>query len=119
MRMPELRFSFSWVRYVCTICNAGTLISFNADIQRLNNLETQFRTICVANLLGHMKGMLIQDKEVIPGHQSEMPDSFKLLLRDAMDFEFPTGFSLKEYTLTFFVSKFHHPRSSGLDVISF
>ena len=52
---------------------------------------------------------------MIPGHKPEMPDSLKLLLRDAMDFEFPTGFSLKEYTLTFFVSKFHHPRSSGLD----
>ena len=82
MRMPELRSSFMWVRYVCTICNAGTLISFNADIQRLNNLETQFQTICFANLLGHMKGMLIQDKEVIPGHQPEMPDSLSLLLKD-------------------------------------
>ena len=78
--MPELRFSFSWVLYVCTICNADTLISLIGDIQRLNNLETQFRTICVANLLGHMKGMLIQDTEVIPGHQPEI--HFSLLLKD-------------------------------------
>ena len=31
----------------------------------------------------------------IPGHQPEMPDSVKLLLRDAIDLEILLGFLLK------------------------
>ena len=45
-----------------------------------------------------------------------MPDSLKLFLKDAMDLEFLLVLTVY---IDFFVSKFHHPRSIGLDLKTF
>ena len=49
----------------------------------------------------------------IPGHQPEMVDYVKFLLRDAIYLEFFTNCLLKEYRLTPFLSKFHTNWSSS------